>query len=249
MNRCLTRVALTAALAVVATAAVASTASAAPQLLIREVHRGPTIQSDYVMLQMTADGQNNLAGNYIDFLGADGMAGGEYQLPNVPNGQNQRTVLIGNTGVVGADFSDAGVANQADGAVCLSTHGAYDGTGGFDCVAWGNFTGTTHPLSSPALPTVLGGVGLTPGETLQRTIARGCPTALDAADDTNSSVNDFSLVPTPNPRGNSLVASETLCTGTGTTPKSPTTSKKCKKKKHRSAETAKKKKCKKKKKH
>ena len=247
-----TRLALIAALAVAAFASAASSASAAPQVLIREVGRGATSQSDYVMLQMTADGQNNLAGNYIDFLSADGMANGEYQLPNVPNGQNQRTVLIGNTGVSGADFSDAGVANQTDGAVCLSTHGGYDGTGGFDCVAWGNFTGGTHPLSSPALPTVLGGVGLAPGQTLQRTIARGCATALDAADDTNNSANDFSLVPTPNPRGNSLVPSETPCTtgtGGGTSPKSPSTSKKCKKKKHRSAETAKKKKCKKKKHH
>ena len=141
-----TRLALIAALAVAAFASAASSASAAPQVLIREVGRGATSQSDYVMLQMTADGQNNLAGNYIDFLSADGMANGEYQLPNVPNGQNQRTVLIGNTGVSGADFSDAGVANQTDGAVCLSTHGGYDGTGGFDCVAWGNFTGWTHPL-------------------------------------------------------------------------------------------------------
>ena len=145
------------------------------------------------------------------------MAGAEYELPNVPNGQNQRTVLIGNTGVIGADFTNAGVALQQDGGVCLDTHNGYDGTGGFDCVAWGNFTGSTHPLSSPALPTILGGVGLSVNQTLQRTISRGCATALDAADDTDSSVNDFSLIGMPNPRGNSLVASEKLCTGTGTT--------------------------------
>lgn len=249
MNRRLTRTALGAALAVAMTMGIASGASAAPQVLIREVHRGTTPSSDYVMLQMTADGQNNLAGNYIDLLDGSGMAGGEYELPNVPNGQNQRTVLIGNTGVIGADFTDAGVALSTDGGVCLSTHGGYNGTGGFDCVAWGNFTGSTHPLSSPALPTVLGGVGLAKGQTLVRTIARGCATALDPPDDTNSSVDDFSLG-TANPRGNSLVASETLCTGpTPTNPTTPTTTKsKCKKKKHRSAETAKKKKCKKKKK-
>ncbi len=122
----------------------------------------------------------------------------------------------------------------------------YDGAGGFDCAAWGNFTGTTHPLSSPALPTVLGGVGLATGQTLQRTIARGCPTAVDAADDTNRTVDDFSLIPTPNPRGNGLVPSESLCTGTGAKPTGTATSKKCKKKKHRSAGTAKKKKCRKK---
>jgi hypothetical protein len=243
MERLIARSALLAALTVTASIGLASAASAAPQLLIREVHRGTTFSSDYVELQMTADGQNNLAGNYIDFLGADGQAGGEYQLPNVANGQNQRTVLIGNTGVAGADFTDAGVANQTDGAVCLSTHGGYDGTGGFDCVAWGNFNGSTHPLSSPGLPTVLGGIGLAKGQTLVRTLARGCATALDAPDDTNSSVADFSLG-TANPIGNSVTPGDKLCTGTTSTPPA---SKKCKKKKHRSAESAKKKKCKKKK--
>jgi hypothetical protein len=247
MSRWLTRVAIVAALTA-ATAGAASSASAAPQLLIREVHRGPTLQSDYVMLQMTADGQNNLGGNYIDILGQDGMAGAEYPLPNVANGQNQRTVLIGNTGVIGADYTNAGVALPQNGGVCLDTHSVYDGTGGFDCVAWGSFTGTVHPLSSPALPTVLTGTGLSIDQTLQRTIARGCPTALDAPDDTNNSANDFSLVATPNPRGNSLVAGEQLCLGNQ--PSKPyTPAKKCKKKKkkHRSAEAAKKKKCKKKK--
>jgi hypothetical protein len=228
---------------------IAASAGAAPQLLIREVHRGPTADSDYVMLQMTGDGQNTLAGNYIDILDGGGMAGAEYELPNVPNGQNQRTVLIGNTGVIGADFTNAGVALQQDGGVCLDTHNGYDGTGGFDCVAWGNFTGSTHPLSSPALPTILGGVGLSVNQTLQRSISRGCGTALDAPDDTDSSVNDFSLIGMPNPRGNSLVAGEKLCTAAGTTATTPaTTVKKCKKKKkHRSAEVSKGK-CKKKKK-
>ena len=174
MSRCLTRIALIATLAATATLGIAASAGAAPQLLIREVHRGPTADSDYVMLQMTADGQNTLAGNYIDILDGGGMAGAEYELPNVPNGQNQRTVLIGNTGVIGADFTNAGVALQQDGGVCLDTHNGYDGTGGFDCVAWGNFTGSTHPLSSPALPTMLGGVGLSVNQTLQRTISRGC---------------------------------------------------------------------------
>jgi hypothetical protein len=246
MNRRLTQIALAAALTVTASLGVAASANAAPQLLIREVHRGATTAGDYVMLEMIADGQNTLAGNYIDLLGDDGQAGGEYQLPNVPNGQNQRTVLIGNTGVPGADFSEAGVANQADGGVCLSTHGGYNGTGGFDCVAWGNFTGAVHPLSSPALPTILGGVGLAPGQTLVRTTARGCATLLDSADDTNNSSADFALG-NANPRNNAAEPIDTPCSsGNPGTP----AKKKCKKKKKhkRSAESAKKKKCKKKKK-
>ena len=247
MNR-LSRIALAASLTATAALGLASAAQAAPQLLIREAHRGATAAGDYVMLQMIADGQNTLAGNYIDILGADGQAGAEYQLPNVANGQNQRTVLIGNTGVAGADFTNAGVALQTDGAVCLDTHGGYDGTGGFDCVAWGNFVGNVHPLSSPALPTVLGGVGLAPGQTLVRTIARGCATALDAPDDTNNSAADFALG-TGIGRPNAATPTETLCTGGGTTTTTP--KKKCKKKKKKkhSAESAKKKKCKKKKKH
>jgi hypothetical protein len=241
MNR-LSRFALAATLTLTAAVGFASAAQAAPQVLIREVHRGATFTGDYVMLQMIADGQNTLAGNYIDILDDTGMAGAEYQLPNVANGQNQRTVLIGNTGVAGADFTNAGVAIQTNGAVCLSTHGGYDGTGGFDCVAYGNFTGTTHPLSSPALPTVLGGVGIAPGQSIVRTIARGCATALDAPDDTNNSASDFALG-SPIGRPNAGTPTEKLCIPGTTTPKK----KKCKKKKHRSAESAKKKKCKKKK--
>jgi hypothetical protein len=224
MNR-LSRFALAATLTLTAALGFVSAAQAAPQVLIREVHRGATFTGDYVMLQMIADGQNTLAGNYIDILDSAGMAGAEYQLPNVANGQSQRTVLIGNTGVAGADFTNAGVAIQTDGAVCLSTHGGYDGTGGFDCVAYGNFTGVTHPLSSPALPTVLGGVGIAPGQTIVRTIARGCATALDAPDDTNNSASDFALG-SPIGRPNAAIPTEKFCTPATTTPK-----KKCKKKK------------------
>lgn len=67
-----THIALTAALAVAVTVSAASSASAAPQLLIREVSMGLTFHSDYVMLQMTADGQNTLAGNYIHLLDGSG---------------------------------------------------------------------------------------------------------------------------------------------------------------------------------
>jgi Ca2+-binding RTX toxin-like protein len=220
MNRWLTRIALTAALTATASVGIAASASAAPQLLIREAHRGTTSAGDYVMLQMIADGQNTLAGNYIDILTPDGQASAEYPLPNVANGQSQRTVLIGNTGVTGADFANAGVALQTNGAVCLDTHGSYDGTGGFDCVAWGNFVGNVHPLSSPALPVALAGVGLAPDQSLVRAICRGDQTLLDAPDDTNNSNADFA-VGTPIGRNNAATPTETPCTAGTTTTQAP----------------------------
>jgi hypothetical protein len=45
---------------------------------------------------------------------------------------------------------------------------------------------------------------------LTRTIARGCPTALDDADDTNNSAADFTIT-APNPRNSSSPITETPC--------------------------------------
>jgi hypothetical protein len=250
MNRRLTRIALVTALAITATMGIASSARADHHLImVRDVHRGTGGgPGDYVMLQMFADGQNiNLPSHYIDILDSTGMASAEYPLPAVANGGSQRTILIGNA-VPGADFNNAGVIIPQNGAVCYDELGGYNGTNGIDCVAWGTFTGTTHPLSSPGLPVALAGVGLAPGQTLLRTESRGCATALDAPDDTNNSAADFAIGG-PQGRNNATAPPETLCTtpGTGT----GTTAKKCKKKKKSSggAYSAKKhKKCKKKKK-
>jgi len=215
MNR-LRRIALLVALAVTGFMGLASTAQADHHLImVREVHRGATTAGDYIMLQMFADGQNVALGTHdIDILDSTGMAGAEYPLPQVSQGVNQHTILIGNTGVAGADFNNAGVAIPANGAVCYDETNGYNGTGGLDCVAWGAFTGTTHPLSSPAAPVALPGVGLAPGQSLVRTITRGCATLLDSADDTNNSAADFALG-TPIGRNNAATPTETPCTGTG----------------------------------
>jgi hypothetical protein len=213
MNR-LRRIALIGALAVTGLMGLASTAQADHHLImVREVHRGATPQGDYIMLQMFADGQNvALNTHYIDILGTDGQAGAEYPLPTGMIGQSQRTILIGNTGVAGADFTNAGVAIQNNGAVCYDETNGYNGTGGLDCVAWGSFVGNIHPLSSPALPVALPGVGLAPGQSLVRTIGRGCATLLDSADDTNNSAADFALG-TPIGRNNAANPTEQPCTG------------------------------------
>jgi hypothetical protein len=216
MNR-LRRIALLAALAVTGLMGIASSAQADHHLImVREVHKGLTSAGDYIVLQMFADGQNvALQTHYIDILGTDGQAGAEYALPTGMIGQSQRTILIGNTGVAGADFTNAGVAIQNNGAVCYDETNSYNGTGGLDCVAWGSFVGNIHPLSSPALPVALPGVGLAAGQSLVRTIGRGCATLLDSADDTNNSAADFALGP-PIGRNNAATPTEKPCTG-GTT--------------------------------
>jgi hypothetical protein len=184
-------------------------------IYVREVHRGATTANDYIVLQMYADGQNvALNTHYIDILDSTGMASAEYPLPNVASGASQRTILIGNTGVAGADFNNAGVAIPGNGAVCYDETNGYNGTGGLDCVAWGSFTGTTHPLSSPGLPVALPGLGLATNQSLVRTISRGCATLLDSADDTNNSAADFALG-TPIGRNNSTAPTEKACTGGG----------------------------------
>jgi Ca2+-binding RTX toxin-like protein len=216
MNRRLIRIATLAALTLTATMGLASSAKADHHLImVREVHRGATAAGDYVMLQMFADGENvALNTHYIDILDTGGMANAEYPLPTGMIGQNQRTILIGNTGVAGADFSDPGVVVPAQGAVCYDENGTYNGTNGIDCVAWGNFTGSTHPLSSPALPVALSGGNLGTNQSLVRTISRGCATQLDAADDTNNSAADFALG-APIGRNNATTPTEKPCTGAG----------------------------------
>ncbi len=179
--------------------------------MVREVHRGATTAGDYVMLQMFAPGQAvALNTHYIDILDSTGQANAEYPLPTGMIGQDQRTILIGNTGVAGADFNNAGVAVPPNGAACYDETNGYNGTGGIDCVAWGAFDGSIHPLSSPALPLALGGVGLAPGQSLVRTLSRGCATLLDSADDTNNSDADFSIG-APIGRNNGATPTEKPC--------------------------------------
>jgi hypothetical protein len=75
-----------------------------------------------------------------------------------------------------------------------------------DCVSWGAF---------PNTPGVLAGTNAAPGgipigQSLTRSIAPGCPTLLEDADDTDDSATDFSLT-VPTPRRNSVPPTETPC--------------------------------------
>jgi hypothetical protein len=217
MNHTLIRVALAAALALTSVAAFASSAPASYHLnLIREVHQGTggTGTGDYVELQAIADGENLVAGKNIVTYDGGGTAFSTFTFPsNVANGQSQRSILVANdASVTGADFIAPGGLNviNTGGTVCFTDTLV---TVGIDCVAYGGGPATTYATPPPSpygAPLTLPGFTLGDGQSIERTISRGCPTALDAADDTNNSAADFTIG-TPSPRNNATTPTETVC--------------------------------------
>ena len=253
------RLVLIASLATVAALAWCTTASASyHENLIRQIHPSSNpLGGEWVELQAYSAGQNLISGNAVirtfDPSGAQNslyvIGSGPGPHPGSPNGQNQRTILISSLfqpSGVNADFV-APVDNLQmtgqDGAVCFSYNNSPTYTP-IDCVSYGNFTGTLPSAGTPAVATPF-------ESTLERSITRGCATALDLADDTNNSSADFALSTSP-PRNNAATPTETVCPpGNPASPINPAGNvrkRKCKKKQKRSAEVAKKKKCKKKKK-
>jgi hypothetical protein len=183
----------------------AAPASAVFHLMsIREVSAGTSSTSaEFVELQMYAPGQNLVGTHTVTFYGPTGSVTGTCAFPgNVPNGQNQRSVLVAtpSVGVAGdCPLADGDRLNPAGGAVCFEN---------IDCVAWGGFSGSVlGPVGTPA-PAIPLGMSLT------RSIAPGCSTLLEAGDDTNSSAADFSLT-APTPRNNAAAPTETACGGAG----------------------------------
>jgi hypothetical protein len=182
---------------------------------IREVHEGGAAAADFVELQMYSPGQNFVSGHSV--VTYDG-AGNPFQTFTFPgsasSGQNQRTILLAGQGTIGVtpDFV-APTANLIPGpsaSVCFIDSLP---SNGIDCVSFGSAAPpTTNP--SPVGPPALPGAGLTDGMSLERSIARGCATLLEADDDTNDSAADFAAA-TPSPRPNSQAPTETECGGGG----------------------------------
>jgi len=205
---------LTAALAALLVAA--PVAQATFHLIkVREVYAG-TNNDSYVELQMFASGQTFLTNHAMTVYDASGaLVHSSKFTSGVASGQNQATVLIGDTGVqanfgVTPDLLDAELAvPAAGGAACWNAKGIPA-----DCVAWGDFsggsalqtaTGTTG--GSPVSPG-----GIAPGKAIRRSIAPGCSTLLEESDDTDDSATDLAEV-TPAPRNNASAITEMTCPG------------------------------------
>ena len=182
---------------------------------IREVYAG-NIEDSYVELQMYAAGETFLTNHSMTVYNSSGtLVHSSKFTSGVTNGQNQATVLIGDSGVqtkfgVAPDLLDPGLAIlAAGGAACWNAGGLPA-----DCVAWGNFNGdsaletaTGTSVGSPASPS-----GITTGKAIRRTIEPGCPTLLEESDDSDDGATDFSEV-TPAPRNNASPLTEKSCAG------------------------------------
>lgn len=201
------RAILAAVLGVISLALPAAASASFHLIKITEV--GNSNPADYVELQMFDSGENFVMGHLIQTYDSNGNVETTFPFPrSVVNGGNQRTILVGRDENVDwpvePDFTTPDLVIPADGAVCyLSTL-----TVPLDCVSFGGFSQPASPLptGTPA-PAIPAGTGMS---TLQRSIAPGCATQLEAGDDTNDSAADFALAP-PTPRNNSTPPTEKGC--------------------------------------
>jgi hypothetical protein len=223
----------------------AAPASATFHLMkIREVSSGTGVaDSSYVEIQAYSPFQNFLSNGAKVAVCNDicSIVPAEFTgFTDVASGANQMTVVVGDSGLPGAskDFTrDLNLDSKtAGGAVCYLSEPGYS-----DCVSWGNFNANSTLMANYGTTAGTPAPALVSGMALRRSIAAGCPTALEASDDTNNSAGDFALT-TPNPRPNSVAPTEMTCgpagpTGYPTTPGSPPTrkKKKCKKRKKASS--------------
>jgi hypothetical protein len=187
------------------------------QIKIREVHEGGGAAADYVVLQMFAAGQTQVATRHLMSFDSAGNQYVDYVFPsNVANGQNQRTILVATQGMddvgVNPDFEvpTSNFFPGPPGSVCYE-HFLDSGQGAFDCVSIG---AVAPPHADPSLvgTPVLSPAGLAPGQSVIRSISRGCKTLLEDSDDTDSSAADFALG-TPSPRNNAMAPTEKSCSG------------------------------------
>jgi hypothetical protein len=235
------RIALTAALALVAFAATAPVAKADDsQIRISEVYSDASAaKGDFVEFQLLADGQQFQSNHALRLYQANGAVLSTLFFPDggVTFPESQRTVLLGwNTNpnadlVVGAGFD----IPAPGGAACMLASATVQ----IDCVTWGTFSGAFPSVGTPAS-------ALNASQSLTRTKARGCASLMEAVDDTENSAADFSLA-APSPRNNFALPTEFACppAPSGIVPFTAA-KKKCKKKKHRRSAEAAKKRCKKK---
>jgi hypothetical protein len=188
---------------------------------IVEIFTGPGPQ--YVMLRSYEAGQDQLTGHSLFVYDASGMVVQTNTFGNpdfVSSLPNQGAILIGTSNVAGTfsitvdfDMPEAKMS-AAGGKVC------WDATL-IDCVAWGNYTGSSTGVGSPAVPG-----GIPSGKAIRRDLAiSGGATTLEVTDDTDNSAADFDVAdPMPrNSLGNTGVSSTTQIGATTTTGPTTTT--------------------------
>jgi hypothetical protein len=179
-------------------------------MMIREVSAGSDsgAAGDFVELQMHESGQNLVTGKHVRiFVGGTEVASATFGGP-VGSGAGQASILLAPSGSgLSSDATLSAPVPAEGGKACFvdpGTSGPYPSPDQLiDCVAWGSQTqdADTGP-PAPVIPS---------GQSIERTIARGCTTALDPADDTNNSAADLAVDAAPSPRPNGVPPTEQAC--------------------------------------
>lgn len=202
---------------VVALAALAASAAPAQAtfhlMKIVEVGQSSPAGPDYVVLQMYAPGQNLVGGKLIRSYDNAGNPLDTFTFPsNVTAADSQRTIYVARDDGLPLgmpDFVSANLVVPANGAVCFGASMAPGAA--IDCVSYGTFPGVVggdpSPMGTPAPAPA-------PGEAIHRSIAPGCATLLENADDTDNGAADFT-VGSQTPRNNATAPTEVACTGGG----------------------------------
>ncbi len=197
-------------LATVALAVLPASAPAAFHLMkISEVSAGnPLGSGDFVELQMFSPGQNLLGGHELVIYNAAGTPQPSHFIdrrargrPDADHHPDRRRGRDRRRRQPRSSTRDLTIP-AAGGAACFPDASPPD------CVAWGTFSGSLTPPVAPNAP------ALAAGQSLSRSIAPGCATLLESADDTDSSAADFALG-APTPRPSSVTPTETACGGGG----------------------------------
>lgn len=173
---------------------------------IVQVYGGAPSHPDaqYVVLQMCTGGQNEVGGHTVAFYDATGtLAHSEAFLTDVGVGTSQAKILVGTSSAealfgLAADLAIPAAILTPGGKLCFAPE-----SGPIDCVGWGNIATPDATIGTP----FDAGIGLPPGEALQRDLAiDGLPTVLECTgpnlDDTDDSLADFDpAAPTPGNNG------------------------------------------------
>jgi hypothetical protein len=182
------------------------------EIMVREVYAGGGANDSYVVLQASVPDQNEVTGSSLTAYGVTGtvMGTGTFQ-GDVPNGQSQMTLLVADSGYLSSQLAGP-VPNLTMPSLNLNPSGGAVCWESFDCVSWGDFTGTTPSPTGENGPAMTSSVMYA----INRNIDRGCPAALDADDDTDDTLADFAKR-LPNPRNNAHVIPEIVCSAPSAT--------------------------------
>jgi cysteine-rich repeat protein len=170
------------------------------EVKIVEVFPGTVAQpnAQYVVLQAWAGSQNFVDNHSLFFFDHTGAGAGSFTFDhNMANGANQMKMFVATAeasalfGSLGADLVMTPSIDPLGGKVCWDVNN-------FDCMAWGNYAGSSTGVGTPFNTPV----GLELGRAALRRldICMG-PTTLDSCDDTNDSDADF-VMGLPAPKNN-----------------------------------------------